>query len=47
MNKIDLFRGMACEANFDIIALTETWLDISGKVFNPGVKSGGYTLFYS
>ena len=46
LNKIDLLRGLACVEKFDIIALTETWLDMSGKVFNPEVKIDGYTLFY-
>ena len=46
MNKIDLLRGLACVEKFDIIALTETWLDMSGKVFDPEVKIDGYTLFY-
>ena len=46
MNKIDLLRGMASVEKFDIIALTETWLDMSGKVFDTEVKIDGYTLFY-
>ena len=46
MNKIDLLRGMACVEKFDIIALTETWLDMSRKVFLPEIKIDGYTLFY-
>ena len=46
LNKIDLLRGLACVEKFDIIALTETWLDMSGKVFNPEVKIDGYTLLY-
>ena len=46
LNKIDLLRGMACVEDFDIIALTETWLDMSGKVFNTEVQIDGYTLFH-
>ena len=46
LNKIDLLRGMACVEKFDVIALTETWLDMSGKVFDPEVRTEGYTLFY-
>ncbi len=32
-NKIDLLRGKACVENFDIIAITETWIDINSKNF--------------
>ena len=46
LNKVDMLRGLACVEKFDIIALTETWLDMSGKVFNPEVKIDGYTLFH-
>ena len=43
---IDLLWGAACMENFDMIALTETWSDSSGKVFSPQVKIDGYTLFH-
>ena len=46
LNKIDLLRGMACVEKFDVIALTETWLDMSGKVFDSEVRIDGYELFY-
>ena len=29
LNKIDLLRELVCVEKFDIIALTETWLDMS------------------
>ena len=45
-NKIDLLRGLACVENFDVIALTETWLDLSGKVFHSEIQIDGYTLFH-
>lgn len=44
LNKIDLPKGMVCVENLNIIALTETWLDMSGKVLNPEVKIDGYRL---
>ena len=40
-------RGATCVENFDIIALTETSLDLSGKVFGLEVKIDGYTLFHT
>ena len=33
VNKIDYLRGLTSVEKFDIIALTETWLDMSGKIF--------------
>ncbi len=30
-NKIDLLRSKACVENFDIIAVTETWIDTNSK----------------
>ncbi len=32
-NKIDLLRGKTCVENFDIIAVTETWIDTNSKNF--------------
>ena len=29
----DTLRGIACAEDFDIIGITETWLDIAGKHF--------------
>ncbi len=41
-NKIDLLRGKECVANFDIIAVTETWIDINSKNFLSELKIEGY-----
>ncbi len=41
-----LLIGTACVENLDIIALSENWLNMSGKANNPEVKIDGYTLFY-
>ncbi len=38
-NKIDLLRGKACVENFDIIAVTETWIDTNSKNFESEFKT--------
>ncbi len=45
-NKINLLRGKACVENFDIIAITETWIDINSKNFLSEFKIEGYELFH-
>ncbi len=45
-NKIDLLRGKACVENFDIIAVTEAWIDINSKNFLSEFKIEGYKLFH-
>ncbi len=40
-NKIDLLRGRACVEEFDIIALTETWIDTACKNFLSKYKRRG------
>ncbi len=45
-NKIDLLRGKACVENFDIIAVTETWIDINSKNFLSEFKIEGYELIH-
>ncbi len=45
-NKIDLLRGKACVENSDIIAVTETWIDINSKNFLSEFKIEGYELFH-
>ncbi len=32
-NKIDLLRGKACVEEFDVMAITETWVDTVNKNF--------------
>ncbi len=39
-------RGKACVENFDIIAVTETWIDINSKNFLSEFKIEGYELFH-
>ncbi len=45
-NKIDLLRGKACVENFDIIAVTEPWIDTNSKNFESEFKIEGYELFH-
>ncbi len=45
-NKIDLLRGKACLENFDIIAVTETWIDKNSKNFVSEFKIKGCELFH-
>ncbi len=44
--KIDLLRGKACAENFDIIAVTKTWMDTESKNFMSEFKIEGYELFH-
>ena len=46
VNKIDFLRELTTVENLDIIALTKTWLDVSGKKFSPEVEIEGYKLFH-
>ena len=46
INKIDTLRGIACVEELDIIGITETWLDITGKHCLPEVRIDGYTFFH-
>ncbi len=45
-NKRDLLRVKACVENFDIIAVTETWIDTNSKKFESEFKIEGYELFH-
>ena len=47
INMIDTLNGIACVEELDIISITETWLDIAGKIFLPEVGIDGYTFFHS
>ncbi len=40
-NKTDLLQGKACVENFDIIAVTETWIDTGSKNFETEFKIEG------
>ncbi len=44
--KIDLLRGKVCVENFDIIPVTETWIDINSKKFLSEFKIEGYELIH-
>ena len=46
-NKIDLLRALASEENFDIIAITESWLDLAGNHFKPEVEIEGFNMFHT
>ncbi len=45
-NKIDLLREKACVEEFDIIELTETWIDAANKNFLLEYEIEGYQLFH-
>ncbi len=45
-NKIDLLRGKVCVENFDITAVTETWIDTNSKNFLSEFKIEGYELIH-
>ncbi len=45
-NKIDLLRGKSSVENFDIIAITETWIDTNNKNFVSEFNIEGYELFH-
>ena len=45
-NKIDLLRGKACVEEFDVIALTETWIDTGSKNFLSEYEIEGCQLFH-
>ncbi len=45
-NKINLLRGKACVEEFDIIALTETWIDTAGKNLLSECEIEGYQQFH-
>ena len=46
VDKIDFLKGLTRVEKFDIIVLTETWLDMSGKIFGPEVEIEGYKFFH-
>ncbi len=43
---MDLLKGKACVEEFDIIALTETWMDTASKNFLSEYEIEGYQLFH-
>ena len=45
-NKIDLLRATVCTENIDIIAITESWLDMSEKILLPEIQIQGYNIFH-
>ncbi len=44
-NKIDLLRGKACVEKFDMIAITESWMNITDTHFLPELEIEGFRLF--
>ncbi len=45
-NKIDLLRGKACVKKFDMIALTESWINTADRHFLPELDIKGFRLFH-
>ncbi len=41
-NKIDLLMGKACVEFFNIMAITETWVDTANKTFMSEYEIDGY-----
>ena len=44
-NKIDALRGIVCVEEPDVIALSETWLNTSGRDFKTEFKIDGYHVY--
>ena len=44
--KIDFLIEFTSVEELDIIAITEIWLDMSGKIFSPEVEIERYKLFH-
>ncbi len=42
---MDLLRGVNAEEKSDIIAITESWMDLDGKHFSTEFEIEGYNLF--
>ena len=42
----DILRAIAKTANYDIIAINETWLDMESKHFIAEICIQGYRIFY-
>ncbi len=45
-NKIDLLHGKACVENFDMIAITESWISTADRHLLPELEIEGYRLFH-
>ncbi len=45
-NKIDLLREKACVEEFDLIAITATWVDIVKKNFMSELEIAGHQMFH-
>ena len=46
INKMETLRSLVCTGELDIIGITETWLDTTGKHFLPEVEIVGFTLYH-
>ncbi len=44
-NKMDLLRGVNAMEKFDIIVITESWMDLDSKHFTTEFEIEGYKLF--
>ncbi len=43
---VDLLRGNACVEEFDLTAITETWVDTANKDFMSEYEIHGYQMFH-
>ncbi len=39
--------GKACVEGFDVIVITETWVDVANKNFMSELEIAGYQMFHS
>ncbi len=42
---MDILRGKACVKEFDVTAITETWIFLANKHFLPECEIVGYQMF--
>ncbi len=46
-NKMDLLREKVCVEKFDIVAVTETWMDTARKNFLSEFEIAGFQLIHN
>ncbi len=44
--RVDLLRGKACVEKFDMIAITESWINTADRHFLPELDIEGFRLFH-
>ncbi len=45
-NKIELLRGKPCVKKFDMITITESWINTADRHFLPELEIKGFRLFH-